>query len=920
MIERWFPCAEVSRHSTAGWGSGNAERNLFTWFAARPSAQAKAAVLCSLLPWSDDPQRQEYLRELVRKALSGRYAAWESIRDELHAEFGDDVNVLDPFSGRGMIPLEAARLGIKAAAVDYLYVPYLASSLLIDFPFRDWSGEPALPFKPAPFAHKAIEVRGERLVDDLETVFAEIGRRYRAAMEPVYNATGVDEYGDATFPWGYLWAVTLPCQECGSRFPLIGSYELRSPGHRKATRSRPAVDDPGQSFYVEPADNREFRVVVHDGRPRRTPSLANATTRDGKKIAGKSAVCIFCEHPHPLAVHRRLADAGLGEDSLLIVADLDPEYGKHFREADDTERERAAAATEALRKEPAFNPLLPAVPNERIGPGNNNIIGPSIYGARTYGDLMCDRQTLSFVRLARSINEVGAELMRCGVSLDYARAITGYSSAVLARKLRRATRGCTLDVSRGGVHDMFANQGSITFSYDFFEAGLGDGPGTWSSISASSLSTIRGLIEGIRGRPATVYRASATKLPLRDGTVHAVVTDPPYDEMIAYADSSDIMYAWLKRSLYSTWPEVGFTAASDGGQEKDEEIIVKRVRGEAPEEHRTRTHYDASLAAAFREMSRVVRADGLVTIVFGHGEPEVWQRLLAAIKQAGLVMTASWPANTESGSHQGKANIETTLTMACRPAAADRPAARRAAVEAEIRATIRQRYPEWERFGLAPTDMLMAAAGPAMEVAGRYSEVLDHLARPVDITTFLPLARTAVREAMAVEVDEYPLDAFDARSRFALWWVRLYGRGAVSKSELRWQALADSLELADVRDLVPDADKGVRFVSAAQHKHEVTPDSSVIDVVLAMAGAYPGGLDAVGEVLAAAGRETDDLYLWASMKFLANRLPASDADSLAWTALLRNRSGVGSAASRATSHRVAGQERRIQEDNQPTLF
>ena len=44
MIERWFPSAEVSANSVKGWGSGNQERGLFTWFAARPVAQATAAV------------------------------------------------------------------------------------------------------------------------------------------------------------------------------------------------------------------------------------------------------------------------------------------------------------------------------------------------------------------------------------------------------------------------------------------------------------------------------------------------------------------------------------------------------------------------------------------------------------------------------------------------------------------------------------------------------------------------------------------------------------------------------------------------------------------------------------------------------------------------------------------------------------
>ncbi len=30
MIERWFPCAEVSEASSSGWGSGKSEKALFT--------------------------------------------------------------------------------------------------------------------------------------------------------------------------------------------------------------------------------------------------------------------------------------------------------------------------------------------------------------------------------------------------------------------------------------------------------------------------------------------------------------------------------------------------------------------------------------------------------------------------------------------------------------------------------------------------------------------------------------------------------------------------------------------------------------------------------------------------------------------------------------------------------------------------
>src|SRR5690242_11680010 len=137
MIERWFPCAEVSEASTSGWGSGNAEKALFTWFAGRPLAQAKAAVITSLLPWPNGTDDQARLKELVRRALKGRDAAHDELVAELAKHYPNGASLLDPFSGRGMIPLEAARLCVKAWGIDYSPVVTLAGTMLADYPLRD---------------------------------------------------------------------------------------------------------------------------------------------------------------------------------------------------------------------------------------------------------------------------------------------------------------------------------------------------------------------------------------------------------------------------------------------------------------------------------------------------------------------------------------------------------------------------------------------------------------------------------------------------------------------------------------------------------------------------------------------------------------------------------------------------------------
>ncbi len=878
MIERWFPCQEVSENTVSGWGSGNAEKALFTWFAARPLAQAKAAVVCSLLPWPDDPTEQQRLQALVRKALTGRDAAHAELLAELKASYPDGVTMLDPYSGRAMIPLEAARLGVKAWGIDYSPVATLAGTLLADYPLRDWNNEPSLLFEG--YDGATSEHWGTpRLLRDVEFVLDLIGQRFESAMDEFYPAVNGGR------PWGYVWAVTLPCQNCGRRFPLTGSLALRPPVAKK--------HDPGQSYrIVADAEADAFIVEVHDGPPAGQPTMVEV---GGKR--GKAAVCPFCAHVHGKDVHARLMNDGLAEDALLLAADLDAEMGKLFREPTEAERTAIASASVALMNERPFATGVPAVPDERVPPGNNDTVRPSKYGYQTYGSFCNDRQTLGFVRLCRIVDAFYLEVAG-SQSSDYAAALTGYAASALVRKMRRSTRGAHLEIYRDGrptgAKDMFVNEASVAFSYDYFEAGIGTtAAGTWGSICTRTLSTLRALVVPVSGgRAAVLRRGSAAALPMRDGTLDAVVTDPPYDGMIDYSDASDLFFVWLKRALTNSNPDFGITSHALGVQEKDEEAIVKRG-GKAVSDPRTDDHYDRCITAGFTQARLKVKKDGVVTIVFGHGDPEVWHRLLTSINAAGLTLTGSWPARTEKGGKAGSANIETTLTLACRPAPEGRQPGRVAEVDAEVRREIRGRLPLWDAAGLALTDQLMASAGPAMEVVGRYSAVLDKMGNPVALDRYLPLARQMVQEAADIRIDDLPLGTFDERTRFALFWARVFGRSITPGSEARWQRLAADLDdEATVGLLVKDG-KGVRLANGSESPlatDDIDPTTPVFDVALAMV-AEGKSLARSAEVLIAADK-IEDPYVWAAVHALSDAVPEADRDGEAWTYLVRNRQAV----------------------------
>ena len=121
-----------------------------------------------------------------------------------------------------MIPLEAARLGIQAWGIDYSPVATLAGKLLAEYPLRDWDSEPDLSFDDYQM-HKTGHFTEPRLLRDVRFVLDLVNERYVAEMGEFYPVV------NGKRPWGYIWAVTLPCTNCGNRFPLTGSLALRNP-------------------------------------------------------------------------------------------------------------------------------------------------------------------------------------------------------------------------------------------------------------------------------------------------------------------------------------------------------------------------------------------------------------------------------------------------------------------------------------------------------------------------------------------------------------------------------------------------------------------------------------------------------------------------------------------------------------------
>ncbi|MDW7973242.1 MAG: hypothetical protein RMI01_08600 [Thermodesulfovibrio sp.] len=144
---------------------------------------------------------------------------------------------------------------------------------------------------------------------------------------------------------------------------------------------------------------------------------------------------------------------------------------------------------------------------------------------------------------------------------------------------------------------------------------------------------------------ANVSNFSATSLPYDDNYFDAIFTDPPYYDNIMYSELSDFFYVWLKRSIGDLYPELFSTPLTPRSQE----IVVNPVRHGNTKT--SKEFFEKNIYNAFKEMNRVLKTNGILLVVYTH----------KSTLDAGFVVTATWPIDTEMKS---RLNAKNTASLA----------------------------------------------------------------------------------------------------------------------------------------------------------------------------------------------------------------------------------------------------------------
>ncbi|MDA8358731.1 MAG: hypothetical protein M0Z95_21115 [Actinomycetota bacterium] len=403
--------------------------------------------------------------------------------------------------------------------------------------------------------------------------------------------------------------------------------------------------------------------------------------------------------------------------------------------ATDREALRAAEAELATR--------LPewlaggVVPTEEIPEGND--ARPHHYGMKRWRDMFSPRQLLvhgTFVEEHRRL----AEEIAANETTERAAAIIGLLGIMTSKSVNWNSILSSWNAGNESMRSVFDRHDfAFKWTYGEFEGA----EALWEWVHEQLLDAYRGIAGLLRSGstgwtlggqaigtggaalrhpvpgPVTVTRASGSSLAdVADRSQALVCIDPPYYDNVMYGELSDFFGVWEQHTVGRAWPDLMPGGVADL---KNEAVANPARFKEFRRKNQLATSdYEAKMHAIFAECHRVLRDDGVCTVMFTHKRAEAWDTLGMALLEAGFTIESSWPVHTEreQSLHQAEKNAaESTIMLVCRKRetrTGDAPYFED--LEGEVRQAAKEAVTRFAAAGIAGVDLLLSTYGPALSV------------------------------------------------------------------------------------------------------------------------------------------------------------------------------------------------------------
>ena len=231
---------------------------------------------------------------------------------------------------------------------------------------------------------------------------------------------------------------------------------------------------------------------------------------------------------------------------------------------------------------------------------------------------------------------------------------------------------------------------------------------------------------------------------------------------------------------------------------KSNEIVANPIRQGGRE--KAKNFFRDNLEKSLKEIYRVLKQNGITTIVYAHKSTSGWEALINSLLDSGLVITGSWPIDTEMRGKinaQGTASLMSSIYIVARKMERQ-PTGFYNSVREEIKKHLNTKLERLWQEGVGGADFFIAAIGSAIEVFGKYEKVMDYEGNIVRADRLLDDVREIATDYAVRQIlhDGFTGEITDI-TRFYVLWRWNYGEAKVPFDEARKLAQSCGIDLAN---------------------------------------------------------------------------------------------------------------------------
>jgi putative DNA methylase len=613
----------------------------------------------------------------------------------------------------------------------------------------------------------------------------------------------------------YIYARTVPCPTTNHLTPLVSDWHLLRPKGGVAVVAIPVADKKSGTWRTEIRPVGVGRDAV--------AAAPQRTFIKGKGVSLFTGEVISAEWIATQAKQGRLGSA------LYAVALKTPK-GLKFRPptpADLDALDAAAAQLAQLRHDWEAQNIIPTEPI----PEGAKTREPIQHGITRWADMFSPRQLLGLGVLMEELRSLRLEIVAVEGE-ETGEAVTHLLAFVLDKLANWNSNLSSWNILAKTVRSLF-DRHDFAFKVTFSEMApvcAGGGLAWAIDSTVSAYEEVAKLPRAENAGAVELTQGSATSLiQLADHSLDAIVVDPPYSDNVQYSELADFFYVWLKRAQGHRRPEWFSSLLCDHTDEAVKNDAWFRAKSKKAKDASAaaQAHYQLLMTRVFTEARRVLRPDGVLTVMFTHKKQEAWEALFASLIQSGFTITATWPVVTEGSHslHQAKKNAaQSTVILVARVRASNAGTGYfDAAMRAEIKLAAERTAERLAGEGLNPVDQLVGSFGPAMEVFSAYDQVKTDTGEAVSVGSAIDIAADTVANWRIRQLAKDGLSGVEPEAQFAVlcWATMRAAEFRFNEAKLLGHAVGmDVSALEQAGLIVVKADK-VNFLPASARRREV---------------------------------------------------------------------------------------------------